>query len=404
MSTKCCAATAAGVLWCLCAIVPALGGEDVHWQTDFEAAKNQAKAENKLLLVDFTGSDWCSWCKKLHEEVFDKDAFKDEAPKHFVLVELDFPHEKKLPNDLKAQNDKLAKRYKIHGYPTVLLVDADGQVVAHTGYQAGGPENYVKQLAGFLDAYASIVKMKAELDKVEGLDRARLLDKLVDAYLNLHNEIDELGEWSKEIVRLDLGNKTGLRPKHEFRAWMAIYEKRMEDHKLAEATRALDKALAVQGISADLRKTAESRLEKLKPLVEAMEAVAKSKGELEGTEGLDRAKLLDTYLEAQAKLLTLAPNETAMQDFLKEGPKLAKEIVKLEKDNKDGLKTKYTFKLKIMDVVTQAQAGAFAKARATLEQAAKLPGLTDEQKTTIEQIRTQLPAANVKGKGGKTRG
>lgn len=401
LSTKRGAVTA-GVLWCLLAIVPVVRGDGL-WQTDFEAAKDKARAENKLLLVDFTGSDWCPWCKKLHEEVFDKDAFKEAAPKRFVLVELDFPHEKKLPKDLQVQNDKLARQYKVHGYPTVLLVDADGQVVAHTGYQPGGPEKYVGQLAGFIDAYASIVKMKAELDNTEGLDRARLLDKLVDAYLRLNNEVDQLGEWSKEIVRLDLGNKTGLRPKHEFRAWMAIFDKRMEDHKLVEAKKALDKAVAVAGISAEVRQTAESQLEKLKPLVEAMEAVAKSKEELEGAEGLDRAKVLDTYLEAQSKLLKLAPSETAAKDFMKEGPKLAKEIVKLDKDNKAGLKTKYSFRLKMLDVAMQARAGAFAKARATLEQAAKLPGLTDEQKATIDQIRSQLPATNVKSKSSRQR-
>ena len=59
--------------------------------SDFEAAKAKAKAENKLLLVDFTGSDWCVWCKKLKAEVFDQDTFQTAAPEQFVLVELDFP-------------------------------------------------------------------------------------------------------------------------------------------------------------------------------------------------------------------------------------------------------------------------------------------------------------------------
>lgn len=73
---------AACVLWCLYALVPAVRGDEL-WQTDFHAAKDKAKADNKLLLVDFTGSDWCPWCKKLHEEVFEKDAFKDEYAQAF---------------------------------------------------------------------------------------------------------------------------------------------------------------------------------------------------------------------------------------------------------------------------------------------------------------------------------
>ena len=70
------------------------------WQTDFKAAQAKAKGEKKYLLVDFTGSDWCGWCIKLHNEVFDKESFKTVAPKQFVLVELDFPQQKKQADEL----------------------------------------------------------------------------------------------------------------------------------------------------------------------------------------------------------------------------------------------------------------------------------------------------------------
>ena len=93
------------------------------WQTDFEAAKAKAKAEKKLLLVDFTGSDWCGWCIKLKQEVFDKETFKTEAPKQFVCVELDFPHNKELSKELKEQNAKLSDQYKVPGFPTVIVMD-----------------------------------------------------------------------------------------------------------------------------------------------------------------------------------------------------------------------------------------------------------------------------------------
>jgi len=107
--------------------------EDSLWQTDFEAAKTKAKAEKKLLLVDFTGTGWCKACKVLKKEILDQDAFKNEAPKQFVLVEVDFPSDRsKQTTKLKAQNVKLAKAYKIEAYPTVLLMDADGQVIAKT--------------------------------------------------------------------------------------------------------------------------------------------------------------------------------------------------------------------------------------------------------------------------------
>ena len=98
------------------------------WTTDFEAAKAQAKEEGKALLVDFTGSDWCPPCKALHKDVLSKKSFIDSAKKDFVLVELDFPRKGNQSKELKAQNKKLAKQYKIRAYPTVLLIDADGKV------------------------------------------------------------------------------------------------------------------------------------------------------------------------------------------------------------------------------------------------------------------------------------
>ena len=109
------AAISVAAFFCLLGTVFAAEGN--LWQTDFEAAKAKAKAENKFLLLDFTGSDWCTWCTRLKDEVFDKETFRTEAPKQFVLVELDFPHQKKLTPELTKQNEGLAKQYKIQGYP-----------------------------------------------------------------------------------------------------------------------------------------------------------------------------------------------------------------------------------------------------------------------------------------------
>ena len=144
---------------CLGTLAGVVRAEESLWQTDFEAAKAKAKAEKKLLLVDCTGSDWCGWCKKLIADVFDKEKFKTEAPKRFVLVELDYPNKKKQPAELKKQNEELQKRYKITRFPMVLVMDADGQVIACTGYKACGPESYLKQLGDFIDVYGTVVAM-----------------------------------------------------------------------------------------------------------------------------------------------------------------------------------------------------------------------------------------------------
>jgi len=120
------------------------------WLTDFEAAKVKAKAENKPMLLDFTGSDWCGWCIKLDKEVFGEAAFKDYAAAELVLVELDFPRGKEQSAELKAQNEALAKQYGVRGFPTILLLSPDGELIEKTGYQRGGAEAYVERIKAIL--------------------------------------------------------------------------------------------------------------------------------------------------------------------------------------------------------------------------------------------------------------
>ena len=184
-------------------LATAAAAKDPAWQTDFQAAQAKAKAQKKILLVAFTGSDWCPWCKKLKAEVFDKPAFASEAQKRFVLVEVDFPHEKKLSDELKEQNGKLAKKYKIGSYPSILLLKPDGELIAHTGYSPGGAKNYLKDLADLMKTYESLAGLRAQLPTAAGLDRAKLLDQLIDAYNKLGNQIGEIAGWRKEIVALD---------------------------------------------------------------------------------------------------------------------------------------------------------------------------------------------------------
>ena len=120
------------------------------WTTDFEAAKKLAATRNVPILADFSGSDWCGWCIKLDREVFSKPTFQAYASTNVVLFLADFPSHKELPAAVKAQNEKLAEEYGVRGFPTVLLLDATGKVLGRTGYQAGGPEAYVKHLKQLL--------------------------------------------------------------------------------------------------------------------------------------------------------------------------------------------------------------------------------------------------------------
>jgi protein disulfide-isomerase len=120
------------------------------WMTDFKAAQAKAKAENKPLLLDFTGSDWCGWCIRLDEEVFSQAAFREYAAAELVLVEIDFPRRTDQPAKLKAQNEALAQKYGIRGFPTILVLSPEGELIEKTGYRRGGPQAYVAHIKEIL--------------------------------------------------------------------------------------------------------------------------------------------------------------------------------------------------------------------------------------------------------------
>jgi protein disulfide-isomerase len=121
--------------------------EEPGWLTDYKQAQQQAKANHKILLLDFTGSDWCGWCKKFDREVLLKPEFKDFARDNLVVVELDFPRAKQQAPELRKQNRELAQQYEIVGFPTILVLSEDGQTLwRYDGYFPDGPDAFIAQL------------------------------------------------------------------------------------------------------------------------------------------------------------------------------------------------------------------------------------------------------------------
>ena len=119
----------------------------LDWKTDLAKAQEQAKKENKLVLLDFTGSDWCGWCIKLNHDTFSKDEWATYAKKNLVMVEVDFPRAKEQSEAQKEANAKLQKKYNVEGYPTIIVIKPDGKVVwTKEGYLAGGPKAMIDEI------------------------------------------------------------------------------------------------------------------------------------------------------------------------------------------------------------------------------------------------------------------
>jgi protein disulfide-isomerase len=120
------------------------------WITDYNQALELAKRHGRPILINFTGSDWCVWCFRLRDEVFSLEPFLDYARSDLILLKLDFPQKIQLPPEQQMINQNLANRYGIRGFPTILLIDSEGKEIGRTGYQPGGPENYVAHIKELL--------------------------------------------------------------------------------------------------------------------------------------------------------------------------------------------------------------------------------------------------------------
>ncbi|MBK0381336.1 thioredoxin family protein [Pedobacter sp. SD-b] len=120
------------------------------WVLDFQQAENQAKESHKLILISFSGSDWCGPCIRTHKEIFEKQAFIDYADKNLVLVKADFPRLKKnqLPEDQLKKNNELAVKYNPEGdFPLTVLTDEEGKVIKEwKGFPDCSSDEFVKKI------------------------------------------------------------------------------------------------------------------------------------------------------------------------------------------------------------------------------------------------------------------
>lgn len=146
------------VVICLLATLPLSAA---NWQTDYNAAVQTAKTQNRPVLVNFTGSDWCGWCIKLKKEVFDTPEFEQYAASQLVLLEVDFPERKRQSASQQRANQALQKQFGVTGYPTLYLVDADGKVLKRLGYMPGGPKAFLAELSKGMPGGSTVVAPEA---------------------------------------------------------------------------------------------------------------------------------------------------------------------------------------------------------------------------------------------------
>ncbi len=124
--------------------------EKLTWLINLEEAIIEAQAINKPIFVDFTGSDWCGWCKRLESEVFSQSEFIEYAKENLIFLKLDFPKSIQQSEKTKKYNSDLLNKFGVRGFPTILLLDSNGREIKRTGYQSGGAASYIKHLESLL--------------------------------------------------------------------------------------------------------------------------------------------------------------------------------------------------------------------------------------------------------------
>ena len=164
------------------------------WTTDWQAAKDRSKAENKPIFIYLTGSDWCGWCKKLEKEVILKKEFMDFAKQHFVLMEADYPRKKEQSPELKKQNAELEKKYLAGGYPTIWVLDSVGNKLSKDlGELKGGVDGYITKLKEFISTGDAAAR--AFID-----DSAPGFRDLTEADFTKVNSADDTWVWKDGIL------------------------------------------------------------------------------------------------------------------------------------------------------------------------------------------------------------
>ncbi|MBR5887284.1 MAG: thioredoxin family protein [Akkermansia sp.] len=184
-------------------IAPAVAA--ATWNTDLDTALAQAAAENKPIVLDFTGSDWCGWCITMRREVLDTQAFLDYARNNFVLMEVDIPrNSSKLTKKQLRQNNELQNRYKVTKFPSVLVITAQGELLG--GFEGGRLE--LAAIQGPLNQALANHRLLQQAKNRTGIEKARLL---MEIYRNIpfsfHSRLSTLRQ---EIATLDAENATGI--------------------------------------------------------------------------------------------------------------------------------------------------------------------------------------------------
>lgn len=272
---------------------PAMAAEG--WLTDLPAALQQAELEEKLVLVDFTGSDWCSACIVLRRTVLDTPSFREFAADKFVLMEVDLPMKEGGRPELLRRNEEIAKRYGVGGFPTVMVLDPQGRVMG--GFQGSMPRDAAQeQLKNACEA-AALFRRAAEQG---GEAKARTLYEVYRNFPKGKSFATARETLEQEILQADEKNVTGIRDVAAVRTQSALFAEQREAvlHGSPEMGRLLEVQL-IKALPANRAEVMMARCQHAMATAETVEDVQATRSMFEELLPLlpaDEAKELQHFL------------------------------------------------------------------------------------------------------------
>lgn len=244
-------------LLCIACLLPASA---VEWLTNVEEAQRLAAEQGKAVLVDFTGTDWCVYCREMHAKVLDTPAFEAYAAPKFICVEMDLPHKPLLPKEQLEYNRGIVKRYGVTGYPTLLVLNPAGKV---TGGFIGGKAElaYVSEQ---LDIALENARNLPRISELKGEERVHALQHLYTTFRGL----EKLGTshvYRKMLLEADKDDVTGIQTEERNFRRLAEYRDRLH----AAADEQAELAVIEEGLAAET--APQLRIELLNRKVQMMQ-------------------------------------------------------------------------------------------------------------------------------------
>ena len=224
------------------------------WTMDLDAAKAEAAKTKVPILVNFSGSDWCGWCKLMEENVFSKPEWGVFAKESLIMVLIDFPKDKSLvPEKYAERNATLKGTFGVGGYPSFFLVDSDGETVL--GMLGAGREKTAESFAGEIKALAcfrdaEVAKYCEKLAPADKQAYKALVKQIKSSEAGIRAEKEKIAAAEASVKELATAQADAKVAAREFRVSQLTAEKQAEyaqaKDELAEAEGALKTWLATK--------------------------------------------------------------------------------------------------------------------------------------------------------------